>query len=144
MNNSFGRLDKNEFEDLIRTAEITDIENERVYVCGYTELLITVDDDGDELLEENQCFYTVVIPSDENPEYDEERIYLSLLKTLVTQWDYDEIRVDKQNCFVQKICESECTEYYDFFVSFEISKEFLEKIHAKNQTDMKGIKICIR
>lgn len=131
MNNYFGKIAENEFEELIRTAEITDIENERVYICGYTELLETIDDDGDEFSEENLCFYTVVIPSDENPEYDEERIYLSLLKDLVTQWDYDEIRVDKQKCFVQKICASECAEYYDFFVSLEISKEFLEKILAK-------------
>lgn len=127
----FIKIEEKEFESLIRTAEITDIENERVYVCGYTELLTSVDDDGDELSEENQCFYTVVIPSDENPVYDEERIYLSMLKKLVTQWDYDEIRVDKQNCFVQKTYESECAEYYDFFVSLEISKEFLEKILAK-------------
>ena len=92
----------------------------------------TIDDVGDEFSEENLCFYTVVIPSDENPEDDEETAYLSLLKTLVSQWDYDEIRVDKRNCFVQKICESECAEYYNFFVSSEIPKDSVKKIFAKN------------
>lgn len=132
MSNKITKMEENEFESIIRSAEIKDIENESVYVCGYTECRVTYDGDGEEHMTEDRCTFCCVTPSDENFEDVQHNTYLILLERLVTEWDYDEIVVDKRNCFVRKTCESEYAEYYDFFTSSEIPKELVKKIFAKN------------
>ncbi len=122
------KIDENEMEDLIRTADVEDFGNESVYLCGYTRSYVAIDDDGEKTEETEYCMHSSVAPSDESFEDVQHNMYLCLLEKIIAQWDYDQIIVDKCNCRVRKICKNECAEYYDFFVSSEIPKDLVKKI----------------
>ncbi len=122
------KIDENEMENLISIADIRDLENESVYLCGYTKNYVAIDDDGEETAETEQCIYSSVSPSEDSFEEVQKNTVLSLVGGLISKLDYDTITFDRLNCRVRKICENECAEYYDFFVSSEISKDLVKKI----------------
>ncbi len=128
------KIDENEMEELISIADIIDLENESVYLCGYTKSYVAIDDDGEETAETIQCIYSSVSPSEDSFEEVQNNTVLSLVGGLISKLDYDTITFDRLNCRVGKICENECAEYYDFFVSSEISKDLVKKI-LKNKSN---------
>lgn len=122
------KIDENEMENLISTADIRDLENESVYLCGYTKSYVVIDDDGEEMMGTEQCIHSFVMPSEDDFEEVYYSIVLSLVIKVIEMLDYDTITFDRLNCRVRKKCENECAEYHDFFVSSEIPKDLVKKI----------------
>ncbi|MEE1012436.1 MAG: hypothetical protein U0L11_10455 [Acutalibacteraceae bacterium] len=122
------KIDENEMENLISTADIRDLENESVYLCGYTKSYVVIDDDGEEMMGTEQCRHSFVMPSEDDFEEVYYSIVLSLVIKVIEMLDYDTITFDRLNCRVRKKCENECAEYHDFFVSSEIPKDLVKKI----------------